>query len=202
MRFAQEAERVIRDQREVEVVNDQQVAHVASVPPVAASQDPAQEVAATNEGSARQVAVESPAVAAKTEDTVERKDRAHVTSARAVIAQVMWFCPRSRDHRSKSRDHSRSRHRSERKKKSHRSEKKEERKYSQSRSRTKSPVRQSPTREKTSSRSSKRSADRKLKKISEEHVRDYDAEEKIGMDDNDNGCEKSSSKSDNMDISP
>lgn len=107
---------------------------------------------------------------------------------------------RSRDRRSKSKDRSRSRHRSERKKKSHR-EKKEERKYSQSRSRTKSPARKSPSREKPSSRSSKRrSADRKLKKISEEHVRDYDAEEKIGMDDN--GCEKSGSKSDNMDISP
>lgn len=55
-------------------------------------------------------------------------------------------------------------------------------------------------REKAISRSSKRrSADRKMKKISEEHMRDYDAEEKIGVDD---AVEKSSSKSDNMDISP
>jgi hypothetical protein len=58
-------------------------------------------------------------------------------------------------------------------------------------------VRKSETREKSSK--SRRSAEKKLKKISEERVRDYDAEEKIGMDDN--GCEKSSSKSDNMDIS-
>lgn len=57
-------------------------------------------------------------------------------------------------------------------------------------------MRKSETREKSSKR---RSAEKKLKKISEEKVRDYDAEEKIGMDDN--GCEKSSSKSDNMDIS-
>lgn len=110
---------------------------------------------------------------------------------------VMQFCPRSRDRRSKSRDQSRSRHRSERKKKAHR-EKKDERKFSQSRSRSKSVVKKSPAREKASS--SRRSTDRKLKKISEECVRDYDAEEKLGLDDN--GCEKSSSKSDNMDISP
>jgi hypothetical protein len=57
-------------------------------------------------------------------------------------------------------------------------------------------VRKSENREKSSKR---RSAEKKLKKISEERVRDYDAEEKIGLDDN--GCEKSSSKSDNMDIS-
>jgi hypothetical protein len=58
-------------------------------------------------------------------------------------------------------------------------------------------VRKSETREKSSKR---RSSEKKLKKISEERVRDYDAEEKIGLDDN--GCEKSSSKSDNnMDIS-
>lgn len=115
---------------------------------------------------------------------------------------VMQFCPRSRDRRSKSRDRSRSRHRSEKKKKSHREKK--EVKYSVSRSRSKSPVRKAsrePSREKASAGSSKRrSPDRKLKKISEECTRDYDAEEKIGMDDN--GCEKSSSKSDNMDISP
>lgn len=115
---------------------------------------------------------------------------------------VMQFCPRSRDRRSKSRDRSRSRHRSEKKKKSHREKK--EVKYSVSRSRSKSPVRKAsrePSREKASAGSSKRrSPERKLKKISEEHTRDYDAEEKIGMDDN--GCEKSSSKSDNMDISP
>lgn len=111
----------------------------------------------------------------------------------------MWFCPRSRDHRSKSRDRSRSRHRSERKKKSHR-EKKD--KYSPSRSRSKSVAKKSPSREKNLVRSSKVRDDRKMKKISEEKVctRDYDAEEKIGMDDT--GCEKSSSKSDNMDISP
>lgn len=112
----------------------------------------------------------------------------------------MWLCFRSRDRRTKSRESSRSRHRVEKKKKSHR-EKKEERKYSQSRSRSKSVLKKSPSVEKAPSRSSKRrSPDRKIKKISEERVRDYDAEEKIGMDDN--GCEKSSSKSDNMDISP
>jgi len=61
--------------------------------------------------------------------------------------------------------------------------------------------RRSPSHEKPVSKSSKRrSSERKLKRVSEERVRDYDAEEKIGMDDN--GCEKSSSKSDNMDISP
>ncbi|CRK92489.1 CLUMA_CG006043, isoform A [Clunio marinus] len=115
---------------------------------------------------------------------------------------------KSRDRRTKSRDRSRSRHRSERKKKSHRSEKKDERKYSHSRSRSRTSTKKSPSVEKASSRSSKRrSADRKAKKVPEERsreyepVRDYDAEEKIGLDDG-NGCEKSSSKSDNMDISP
>lgn len=41
-----------------------------------------------------------------------------------------------------------------------------------------------------------------MKKISEERerIRDYDAEEKIGFDDN--GEKSSCSKSDNMDISP
>lgn len=100
--------------------------------------------------------------------------------------------------RSRDRDRrSRSRHRSDRKKKSHR-EKRDEKKYSISRSRSKTPVRHSPVREKPSSKVSKhhtnRSPDRKLRKTSE--IRDYDAEEKIGTDDN--GCEKS----DNMDISP
>ena len=100
---------------------------------------------------------------------------------------------RSRDRRSRSR----SRHRSDRKKRSHR-EKRDERKYTISRSRSKSLIRHSPVREKVSSKVSKRHVSRspigKLKRISE--VRDYDAEEKIGTDDN--GCEKS----DNMDISP
>lgn len=102
---------------------------------------------------------------------------------------------RSRERERRSR--SRSRHRSDRKKRSHR-EKRDERKYSISRSRSKSLIRLSPVREKLSSKVSKRhvsrSPGRKLRKISE--VRDYDAEEKIGTDDN--GCEKS----DNMDISP
>ena len=58
-----------------------------------------------------------------------------------------------------------------------------------------------PVKESRSSKRKSRSTDKKLKKISEERerIRDYDAEEKIGFDDN---GEKSSSKSDNMDISP
>ncbi|KAL7013004.1 hypothetical protein ACKWTF_015143 [Chironomus riparius] len=116
---------------------------------------------------------------------------------------------RHRDHRasrnrSKSRERrsvSKTRHRTDRKKRTHR-EKREERRYSVSRSRSKSPPKRSPSHEKPVSKiSKKRSSERKLlKRVSEERVRDYDAEEKIGLDDN--GCEKSSSKSDNMDISP
>ncbi|KAL7038504.1 hypothetical protein ACKWTF_009589 [Chironomus riparius] len=104
---------------------------------------------------------------------------------------------RSRSRERDRRTRSKSRHRSDRKKRSHR-EKRDERKYTISRSRSKSLARHSPVREKLSSKVSKshvsRSPIAKLKRISE--VRDYDAEEKIGTDDN--GCEKS----DNMDISP
>lgn len=148
------------------------------------------------------IAVASAPVLATSRAAIAQGKRALTEPFPSNSHSVMQFCPRSRDRRSKSRDRSRSRHRSEKKKKSHREKK--EVKYSASRSRSRSPVRKAsrePSREKASASSSRRrSPDRKLKKISEERTRDYDAEEKIGMDDN--GCEKSSSKSDNMDISP
>lgn len=110
---------------------------------------------------------------------------------------------RSRSRERRRRNRSKSRHRS-RSRSSHRDRKRSHRKDDRKsrRSRTRSKSRHSSRSKESSSKRRSRSRESKLKKISEERVRDYDAEEKIGLDDN--GCEKSSSagKSDNMDISP
>jgi splicing factor, arginine/serine-rich 12 len=132
---------------------------------------------------------------------------------------------RRREHRRASRSRSRKRSRSRDRKKSHRKD--ERRRKSRSRSHESSHRRDvRPERERSlsrgrSSRSERervvvipkrrsRTPEKRLKKISEEHVvRDYDAEEQIGLDENGRTKSKSVSKeksispekSDNMDIS-
>ncbi|XP_055373399.1 probable splicing factor, arginine/serine-rich 7 isoform X1 [Condylostylus longicornis] len=109
---------------------------------------------------------------------------------------------RRRSSRSRRRSHSRSRRsRSRDRKKSHRS--KDERKRSRSRSKrhSSSRGRSSHSKDKKSSSSKRRSRTPKSRKTAEESIiRDYDAEEKIGYND-DKKRSPSVEKSDNMDIS-
>ncbi|CAO1412017.1 unnamed protein product [Diamesa serratosioi] len=138
----------------------------------------------------------------RSRDRRRRRDKKHSRESRR-RGRESRSRSRSRRSRSRERKRSRSRHRSERENKKRHARRKDERKR-ESPSRSKSNSRRSPSRTTTTStrtkRRNSRSSERKLKKISEERVRDYDEEEKIGnMDEN---IEKSSSKSDNMDISP
>ncbi|XP_055373408.1 probable splicing factor, arginine/serine-rich 7 [Condylostylus longicornis] len=109
---------------------------------------------------------------------------------------------RRRSSRSRRRSHSRSRRsRSRDRKKSHRSKDERRRSRSRSKRRSSSRGRSSHSKDTKSSSSRRRSRTPKMRKIAEESIiRDYDAEEKIGYND-DKKRSPSVEKSDNMDIS-